>query len=613
MKKTIFTITLILIPVIFFVLIEFALRIAGFGTSYSLFVEDGDTWRLNRQAAAKYFSSRDILIPELIDQSFPVNKPEKTIRILCLGGSTTAGYPYEININFPFFLQLRLEQMFPVYDFELINLGISAVNSYTVMDIADQLVTVDPDLFLIYMGHNEFYGALGAASAEFAGLSRPLIKLMLTMREMRLYQALQSFFDMFREEIDQKQTNLMKALVAKQSIQYNSEEFIQTHKNFRSNLEDILDDLADDGIPVILSTVASNLRDQKPLSSLADPGDAAVQPALKAYQAGRNLIESGDHMAALDEFKRARDLDLMRFRAADQLNEIIHRVADSLKIPLADIEDAFILKAKYGIPGNDLFLEHLHPNPAGNDLMAVTFLKKIIDINLLKEEPEGDYRLIDMQKLAGYTLLDELIGEFKILNLVSNYPFNGKTGFRVQVPEDKMVMQTAQEHLAGKIWWDEAHFKLGDYFLKKEEYLPAAKEYDAVKIADPGNPTPYYKLARVAELKNDLLRAEKLYIKSIKLHHTNHFLYAKLGMVYLSMNRFLEAIDTFNEVIKKEETKPQLSEQEQNQLYYYLAVAYAQIGELKKAQALLQHVLKRDSDHTRARNLLEQIGRYLAK
>ncbi len=84
-------------------------------------------------------------------------------------------------------------------------------------------------------------------------------------------------------------------------------------------------------------------------------------------------------------------------------------------------------------------------------------------------------------------------------------------------------------------------------------------------------------------------------------------------MIYLAMNRFPDAIDTFNEVIKKEETKPQLSKQEQSQLYYYLAVAYAQIGELKKAQALLQNILERDPDHARARDLFDQISKYLAK
>ena len=609
MKKTIFTTILILIPVMFFLLIEVVLRLTGFGTSYPLFIQKGDQWHVNQQAAAKYFSSRDIMIPELIEQSFPVAKADKTIRILCLGGSTTAGYPYEVNINFPFFLKLRLEQMYPIYDFELINLGIAAVNSYTVMDIADQLNIVDPDLVLIYMGHNEFYGALGAASSEFSGFSRPLIKLMLMTREWRLYQALQSIIDLFRPENDVKESNLMRAMIAKQAIPFNSEEFDRTHANFKSNLEDILDDLSDDQIPVIMSTVASNIRDQRPLSALADSNNQEVQPALKAYHAGTELIESGDHMAALEEFMRARDLDLMRFRASEKVNEIIRRVTNSLKIPLADIDDAFIVHARYGIPGNDLFLEHLHPNPAGYDLMALTFIEKIIDSNLL-EEAEGDNKRVDIKTLSGYTLLDELIGELKIQNIVSNYPFNGQTNFRLQNTDDPIILKIAKKHVSEEFWWDEAHFKLGDYFIEQEKFLAAAQEFDAVRIVTPGNPTPYYKLARVAELKNDFLRAERLYNKSIELHPRNHFLYAKLGMVYLAMNRFLQAIETFETVIKKEGNQPQLSEIEQNQLFYYLAVADAQIGELKKAKSLLEQVLKRDATHSQASDLLIQIDRF---
>ena len=52
---------------------------------------------------------------------------------------------------------------------EVINLGISAVNSYTLFDQVDEIIEQKPDAILIYAGHNEFYGALGVGSNENLG------------------------------------------------------------------------------------------------------------------------------------------------------------------------------------------------------------------------------------------------------------------------------------------------------------------------------------------------------------------------------------------------------------------------------------------------------------
>ncbi len=43
-------------------------------------------------------------------------------------------------------------------------MGISAINSITLRDIIDDVLEENPDLIIIYTGHNEYYGALGPAS-----------------------------------------------------------------------------------------------------------------------------------------------------------------------------------------------------------------------------------------------------------------------------------------------------------------------------------------------------------------------------------------------------------------------------------------------------------------
>ena len=100
-------------------------------------------------------------------------KDDSTLRIFVLGESTTIGYPFFHNGSFHRWLQYRLMHTFPDRQFEIINLSLTAVNSYTVLGFAKELIRYKPDAVLIYTGHNEFYGTLGVGSSSRIGSSTP--------------------------------------------------------------------------------------------------------------------------------------------------------------------------------------------------------------------------------------------------------------------------------------------------------------------------------------------------------------------------------------------------------------------------------------------------------
>ncbi|MCI0618577.1 hypothetical protein L0244_36835, partial [bacterium] len=63
-----------------------------------------------------------------------------TFRIFCLGGSTTAEFPFDCQVPFPTQLRYLLSQTHPQYQIEVINVGISAVNSFTVVDLLPDIL-----------------------------------------------------------------------------------------------------------------------------------------------------------------------------------------------------------------------------------------------------------------------------------------------------------------------------------------------------------------------------------------------------------------------------------------------------------------------------------------
>ena len=90
---------------------------------------------------------------------------------------------------------IPINAYFPDRQFEIINLSLTAVNSYTVLGFARELVRYKPDAVLIYTGHNEFYGTLGVGSSSRIGNSTYVNRLMLQLRQLRLVQWLTNTYE----------------------------------------------------------------------------------------------------------------------------------------------------------------------------------------------------------------------------------------------------------------------------------------------------------------------------------------------------------------------------------------------------------------------------------
>ncbi|MCB0307690.1 MAG: O-GlcNAc transferase, partial [Calditrichaeota bacterium] len=89
-------------------------------------------------------------------QQFPTTKAADVKRVICLGGSTTYGRPYDDRTSFCGWLRAFLPAVDPGKQWEVINAGGISYASYRVARLMEELVRHEPDLFVIYTGHNEF-------------------------------------------------------------------------------------------------------------------------------------------------------------------------------------------------------------------------------------------------------------------------------------------------------------------------------------------------------------------------------------------------------------------------------------------------------------------------
>src|SRR5258708_109816 len=420
----------LLIPFLILFLTEFSLRVFHYGHDLSLFIEypaDKDFLVLNPDASRKYFANQENATNGNLEL-FRKKKEANTLRIFVLGESTTIGYPYFHNGSFHRWLQYRLMHEYPDKNFEIVNLSLTAVNSYTVSGFAKDVVNYEPDAILIYTGHNEYYGAMGVGSTDRAGGNATIINGVLALRRFRLMQLLTHVVEKITGVFGKLPANAgktrMEVMAGDQQIPYGSPLFNRGVDQFRSNMEETLRLFEKGQVPVFFSNLVSNEKDLPPFISIpADPlkfpgfaknyaNGLAAWKSRDTATAGRFFEEAGqlykahagcnyylgclaysrgDSVQAKVYFSKASNLDALRFRAPDTINTIILELCHKYKnVHLVDTRAAFEARSKGAIIGDELLLEHVHPNLMGYALLSDVFYETMKKQGLLSFHPEQE-------------------------------------------------------------------------------------------------------------------------------------------------------------------------------------------------------------------------------
>ncbi len=343
-------------------------------------------------------------------------KPPGAVRIFVLGESAAFGDPQPA-FGLSRMLAAMLSLRHPGTNFEVINCAMTAINSHVILPIARDCARAHGDVWVIYMGNNEVVGPFGAGTI-FGSQTLPLpwIRADLALKSTRLGQ----FTDTLRDSVNKKSADKSEwggmEMFLGQQVAAGDPRMAYVYKNFARNLEDIIQAGRNSGAGVVVSTMAVNLRDCAPFGSKHRAGlseadlrtlddetrlgiqsqaagdfHAAAQQFESAaklddasaeiqFRLGRALLSAGDATGAGKALTAARDLDTLRFRCDTRLNDLIRKAGsgrESQKILLADAETSFAEASPDGLPGWNLFYEHVHFTFEGNYLLARTIAEKV--------------------------------------------------------------------------------------------------------------------------------------------------------------------------------------------------------------------------------------------
>lgn len=552
-KKTLFYLITISIPVLFFVILEVGLRIADYKGNNALFIDPGiptaEYLMPNPNFASRYFFYTNT-IPSPSTDAFLADKPANGYRVIAMGGSSAAGYPYGFNGTYSRVVNDILIDAMPDRTVEVVNVGISAINSYTLFDQVDEIIEQKPDAILIYAGHNEFYGALGVGSNENLGGFPGFVRFYLKLQRLKTFMLLRSTLvdagkwmatNIRGEEIDESAT-LMERIVASRSIELDSPKHKLAMSQFQSNLNAILKKYEKADIPVFVGSVASNLKDHPPFVDIKDGEQPSAQDT---FDEAKTAYLTGDYETAKELFTSARDLDGLKFRAPSEINAIIQSLtAENEGAYYVPVEEAMAAFIQDGIIGYELMLEHLHPNQQGYFIIGKTFTKSLLSHQQIEENslPKVLDNYFDDMLLTEF---DQRVAYHRIKTLKQGFPFvlgdkpePYQLNYRTISIADSLAFRTVHVGLN----WDEGKVELAKNYQIDGETDKAILEYLSLSRNQPWNDSPYVFAARIYLDRNDFENAEPLLRKALNINPNDAFITKMLGAIEVQKGNAQEGI-----------------------------------------------------------------------
>ena len=435
-KRPLFGLVTVLL---FFGIVEGVLWVAGVSTlleerdPFLGFSEQVRVFQLNEERGL--FSARRRAVAHSFNyQEFAADKPDDGFRVFVLGGSSAYGFPWGTNIAFTRPLEKALQAVWPGRSIEAVNAAAMSYGSHRLRILARELLQYEPDLLIVYGGHNEFverrfYRDLLDRPAELDRFRKLLYRSRLYSLMTRAYEGVAGGEDAETGAASAEGgTGQLLGLdvVREYSVEVGAAEAEEVRGLYEENLRAIVD-LADGaGVRVLLCTVPSNLTGWIPNQSLfsSDTGAEDRQAVLDLLEQARDRLAREDAASALarleqareldpgyaevqfrlgqayqalgrveearEAYRLARDLDGQPARATSGFNETVRSVAADRGTLLVDFERIFQTASPDGLVGFNLFEDYVHPTPEAHRLIAYELFGVLQEQGLLGEVRVAD-------------------------------------------------------------------------------------------------------------------------------------------------------------------------------------------------------------------------------
>lgn len=332
-------------------------------------------------------------------------------RILVFGASAAYGEMYSPFTAFSGVAERLLREANPDTPVEILNLAHGGMGSRQVGEMVYRAIENDePDLIVVYTGNNEYHElrALKARSPNYDPATELLRR---RLSKSALYRTL-------REQLVPSDTTTLSPPEGETwlpigrldvTVDDNDRELGVTL--YKEHLQAIAVAAKSKGIPLILSTVASNLRDhvdrgtpgqaseaennalaelrgiagripKSDFATKAASRSTAIQTEAGLHQLGQMYLNAQLAELAADAFQRKELAALRPMTSNQRLRDVVLNAPKQWESSTCDLAGALAESADDGIPGNAQFIDHCHPNAAGHSTLGFALATCIADLGI---------------------------------------------------------------------------------------------------------------------------------------------------------------------------------------------------------------------------------------
>ena len=593
--------SLTLVPLFLIGTSELVLRLANFGHSTAFFqrttINGVDSLVENPHFGLRFFPAEMARSPAPVVMA--AKKPPGRYRIFLLGESAALGDPAPA-FGFGRYLEVLLRARFPKSDFEVICVAMTAINSHAVLPIARECARYEGDMWVVYLGNNEMVGPFGAATVF--GVKAPAlwrVRLTVALKQLRLVQALGSLREKWRGDREGQTWEGMKMFLENRIAPDDSKRDT-VHSNFRANLDNILAAGESAGVPIVLSTVAVNLRDFPPFAALPARAAAAASAsdlpqqaaaataaqtagnwagAIQAYERaltmapahadiefrlGQCQLALSNQVAARAWFAAARDHDALPFRTDSPLNNIIKEVGrahGNHGVFLLDGPASVSANSPASIPGDEVFYEHVHFNFDGNYRLARALAESIagqLPIRIKEGGAPGWATQERCDQMLALTAWNRRDVYSEMLQRLSQPPFTGQPDnharlarIRGQLAELSPQLTPTNTAAASRVyaqaiearpedfrlWWNYA-----DFLEATRDLRGATEAWRKTQSLIPHHHVGYYQVGRLLAELGQREAGRKSLERALELRPDLGAGWYELGLLCIAEERYEEAL-----------------------------------------------------------------------
>ena len=613
-KNALFTfIAIFVVPLLFFVLLELGLTALGVGNSFDYFhkvdINGRPHYQENPDFADQFYPPSLNIGP--VENTFAEERSPDLLRVYVLGESAALGFPHK-NHGLDRLLAAQLQAALPSRKIEVINTAMTSVNSHVIYAVAQSIPDNSADFAVILMGNNEVVGPYGPGTFNQNFLSNiGLIRGIQALKRTRTWQALNSLIAQVRSSDAQQELKWEgMQMFARHAVPQEDPRMASVYGHYEDNLVDIIETLRGKGMHVVLSSVPVNLRHSAPFLSVhrrdlsgdrldewrestrkgaqsAESGNwddaiAHFQAALEIdpgyadthFRLAAALENDGQLQQAKSHYQRALDLDALRFRTDTRINQIIQQVATRIgkdAFSFVDSAAAFEQASQPFQPGWNLFLEHVHYDFAGTNIIASEISRSIIS-NLPGADTYQPLPAVEVARRIGFPSFDTKQEIRNLQGMIQQPPFPGQSNYvKLQQFLDEKLQRVTEEagsSMAALQWRREvADAGLADWKLHFELAVLSQRLGDT--------PAMYHHLNKILEL-----------------YPHNRETYMKIAEALSKEGKWREVVPYLEQSLyytRGDETK--IAE-----TMGWLGTAYLRTGEYEKATELLQEVTEKYPD-----------------